>query len=454
MAELRTDSLDLDPKKSFDSITWRNEYQEQDFESFTNRYKTDAMANKIVSKPAEDAMRNGFRLVIPKNEDLQNTYQQALDALQPQKEITKQIKFNNTHGDGYLAINVVVDGKNYPYTPIDIENLRSIQSIHAFGNTHVTGYNTNDNPTSSDYMKESSLIIKTQNAGTTVSPDGDVENKPAPSKNIVLDRSRYGHMTRDKFEGDIFGTSLIKKCEKELNTMKIAVQSVGKILREYTFKIVKSDDIMSKDDADFAKAVDQIGYSLNTEDTAFIGSEDDIAKVSTPTAGLSTLLDFAWQSLAATSGIPKSVLTGEQAGTLAGASQDVINYYDGIKAMQEQDIKPELVKIVRLLMWSKDVGGGRLDPDSLDWHIEFNPLWTPDGKTQAETEYTKAQTLGLYVDKGIYGYDEARHIVEGQANGELQGVQKVSADSGEDVEQYLDKIEKEANKEAKDNEQT
>ena len=144
------------------------------------------------------------------------------------------------------------------------------------------------------------------------------------------------------------------------------------------------------------------------------------------------------------SNIPKSVLTGEQSGTLAGAGQDVQNYYDSVKALQEQILKPEIMNIVRLLMYSKEFGG-YLDPDSLEWHIEFNPLWTPDDKTQSETLVNHANAAGTLVTNGIFAPDEVRNMFNGQGNNAIQGMQNNAnvTDSIDDVEsQYTqDQIE-------------
>ena len=148
------------------------------------------------------------------------------------------------------------------------------------------------------------------------------------------------------------------------------------------------------------------------------------------------------------------MLTGEQAGTLAGASQDVQNYYDSVKAFQEQVLKPEIMNIVRLLMYSQSFGGGYLDPDSLEWHIEFNPLWTPDDKTQSEVLVNHANAAGTLVTNGIYAPDEVRSMFDQQGNNAIQGMQNNSnpvtdsADNPEDrytkeeIEQYKRDIER------------
>ena len=109
--------------------------------------------------------------------------------------------------------------------------------------------------------------------------------------------------------------------------------------------------------------------------------------------------------------IPKSVLTGEQAGTLAGASQDVINYYDGIKAIQNNLLKPEIEQITRLLMYANGD-----NPDELDWKIVFNPLQSTDDKTNSEILLNKANAYSTLISTTVLDPDEVHQIFEGQDN--------------------------------------
>ena len=187
---------------------------------------------------------------------------------------------------------------------------------------------------------------------------------------------------------------------------------------------------------------------MNTEATAVIHKEDEIAKVATPVNGYDTLLNFVWQELSAACNIPKSVLTGEQAGSLAGASQDVVNYYDTVKAMQESLLKPEIEYIVRLLMYADDIGDGQEDPDELKWHIEFNPLWSPDDKTQSETLVNHVNSAATLVGAGIYTPDEARQMLDGQSNNSIQGMQSTAKNDSSDelnpeqIKQYEEALKK------------
>lgn len=450
---VRTDSLDLDPKTRYQQLGFKYELTREDYQDLDNQTKTDAITHKIVYKPAEDATRNGFRLVIPSDANLQQAMQKKIDSLKLQSGLTQQEAFKRSNGDGYLTIGIKELSPTSTDTPIDPKNILDVAFVHAFGQSHIKAYQTNDDPTSIDYGREQAIVVVPTTNGYTINEHGEAIEDPKPVETVVIDESRYCHIALDKFEDDVHGTSIIQRCQNQIKNMSIATETVGKMLREFTFKIVKSDNLMGESAEKFRRDKEEMSQSLNTEATAFINSDDDIVKLSTPTNGINTLLDFAWQDLAAACSIPKSVLTGEQAGTLAGASQDVVNYYDTVKAMQEQELKPEIEKIVRLLFWAQDVGDGSVDPDTIDWHIEFNPLWTPDDKTMAQTNLINTQAAVARVGAGMQAPDEAMASLNGMSNNQIQSSQNLETDSAdaeaefesqftpEQVEQYKKDLE-------------
>ncbi|NRO88832.1 hypothetical protein IMAU20035_01084 [Lactobacillus helveticus] len=168
---------------------------------------------------------------------------------------------------------------------------------------------------------------------------------------------------------------------------------------------------MAEGDEDFKRDKRTISQVLNTEVMAFGHTQDSIEKIATPTGGIDLLYNFVWQQLSAATGIPKSVLTGEQAGTLAGASQDVINYYDSVKAIQTNLLKPEIEQITRLLMYANGD-----NPDELDWKIVFNPLQSTDSKTDSEILLNKANAYSTLISTAVLDPDEVHQIFEGQDN--------------------------------------
>lgn len=449
----RVDGFDYDPQTKYDDLHWRYMGDEQNYELLNDQYKHDAIARRIVAKPAEDATRNGWRLVIPDDAKKQEAYQDALDKLKLNDVLTQQLIYQRLHGDGYINFGISEKNNADADTSKELlpENIEDVTFVHAFGQNHIDRLEYNDDPTSDNYKKEQDIVIRPMQAGTTINRQGMQIVNPTISKPIVIDRSRYFHISLDKFEDDATGTSILSRCREQVKVMNIALESIGKILREFTFKVVKSDKLMDLDDEQFDKSVHQLSQAMNTEAIAIIGKEDEVAKVATPVAGIDTLLNFAWQNLSTACNIPKSVLTGEQAGSLAGASQDVVNYYDTVKAMQESLLKPEIEYIVRLLMYADKVAQGREDPDSFEWHIEFNPLWSPDDKTQSETLVNHVNAASTLVGSGIYDQDEARQMLDGQSNNAIQGMQAtrktdaVDELTPEQIQRYLNDIKKAIN---------
>ena len=82
--------------------------------------------------------------------------------------------------------------------------------------------------------------------------------------------------------------------------------------------------------------------------------------VSSSVAGIGELLDFVWDYLAGAARMPKTVLKGQEGGTVTGAQYDVMNYYSRITAIQENQLRPHLEYLMRCLMWAEDECGGRL----------------------------------------------------------------------------------------------
>ena len=447
--EERNDGMNYNPRVPYDYLKWQFTGDAQDYELLNNQYKHDAIARRVVAKPAEDATRNGWRLVIPDDPKKQDQYQVALDKLRLNNVLTQQLIYQRLHGDGYINFGIKESHATDESKQLNPDDVVDVTFVHAFGQNHVDSYQVNNDPTSNNFKKEQAVVIRQTQAGSTINSNGNQVPELAKAKPIIIDKSRYFHISLDKFEDDQTGTSIITRCQDQLKAMNTATESVGKILREFTIKVFKSDRAMGiEDEAEYQNIVRNISQAMNTESIAFIGSDDDLAKVSTPTNGIDTLFNFAWQSLSAACNIPKSVLTGEQAGSLAGASQDVVNYYDTIKSMQETLLKPEIEYLVKLLMYADNVAGGQEDPDELEWHIEFNPLWSPDDKTQSETLVNHVNAASTLVGSGIYDPDEARQMLDGQGNNAIQGMQtspktdSVDKLTPEQIERYLDDIKK------------
>lgn len=134
-------------------------------------------------------------------------------------------------------------------------------------------------------------------------------------------------------------------------------------------------------------------------------------------------------------------MTGQEAGTLTGAQYDVINYYDQIRAQQTNELKPQIMQIVRYLMYSTDIADGYEDPESLNWDIEFNPLWDSDEKTQSEVLVNNVTAASNAMASGILDPEEAKTMLAGQ-QGAIKSSLNDSIDDDDIKKLYQDALKK------------
>lgn len=117
-----------------------------------------------------------------------------------------------------------------------------------------------------------------------------------------------------------------------IKVLDTSLWSVGQILYDYTFKVYKSKDIAGMRKEDKRELSMIMDFMFRTEALAVIADHEELKKESTNTGGINNLLDFVWDSLAGAARMPKTVIKGQEAGTIAGAQYDVMNYYSRIAA--------------------------------------------------------------------------------------------------------------------------
>ena len=129
----------------------------------------------------------------------------------------------------------------------------------------------------------------------------------------------------------------------------------------------------------------------------------EVATLSTSFGSVPELLMAFLQVLSAASDIPATRFLGQAPGGLnATGTSDLENYYNSIDSFQVMRIKPQLLKLLRILHPS--VTGLPL-PDGVD--IEFPPLWNLSDKEAADIRQIDANVITTLAAGGVIGGDEA-----------------------------------------------
>ncbi|MFC6202585.1 anti-CBASS protein Acb1 family protein [Lactiplantibacillus nangangensis] len=369
-------------------------------------YKTNPLAKKIVDMPADDLTKSGWTLTI-NDASKQTAYNDALNALNPKKVFADEFRLARLYGDGYIAMGLEETGTKVDTTlPLDISHLNNITYLNAFSSKIVQNSLICLNPWDSRYGQEEAIQISTRpnnGAFTLARSPEDADTQPIIE---VFDASRYFHHSISRLEDDEFGTSLLQTLNDAVKVGDSALWSVGQILFDYVFKVYKSQDAADLSAEQRAIVSAKANYQFHTNALAVIGNNEDLTKEATTVTGAADLLDFVWDYLSMGTGIPKTILKGQSAGTVAGAQYDSMTYYGSIAATQENELRPQLETLIKYLMQCPSVAGGTDDPDKLDWKLTFNPMWQVDELTDAQARQYLAQSDVAYIQNGVIGPDE------------------------------------------------
>ena len=389
-------------------------------------YADSRIVQNIIEIPAEDMTRNWFTLRM-KDENLARDIMSKLADLKAKQAFKKMRSYERLRGDGFISLGVTQGSKFTLNDPLDMKRLYSVDYLHAFSSLKVNEFLINEDMFDVKYGQLEELRINRASKNGTQT----IESESA------VHISRLLHDQTRRLEDDYQGQSLLEPMYDILTVLDTSLWSVGQILHDFTFKVYSSKDIENLDSKDKQQLSMLMDFMFRTEALAMIGEGETLTKQSTSVSGIKDLLDYVWDILSGAARMPKTVIKGQESGTITGAQYDVMNYYSRIVADQENDMKPLLEKLIRMLLMSEKELGGRIDPDSIEWEIKFNPLWSVDSKTDAEIRKIVAETDQIYLVNGIIMADELRETRFGQFG--LTDELKFSGDSV-DLEKMANEI--------------
>lgn len=130
---------------------------------------------------------------------------------------------------------------------------------------------------------------------------------------------------------------------------------------------------------------------------------EDVIKVETPLGGVTDIVRQSLEFLAAINRTPAVKLLGiSPSGFNATGESDIRNYYDHIRSMQEKMLRGPLKTLLDCLQL---VITGNIDSTI---GFDFRPLGEEDRAALAAMQKTRADTVAVYLDRGVLSQEEAR----------------------------------------------
>ena len=362
-------------------------------------YEWNWLAGNIVDTLAEDLIQAGWKFRCPSNPGLEKAMENAYLNLSFKAALHEAVRFALIDGDGYAGIGLresaAVDLASPPTT------VTGVDYIHPFRRASVKAQRRETNPLESTFGEWVSYDVITGKRGGEAEP---------------VHASRILHIQLYDSASKVWGNSVYNRLYSVIQVADNALWSVGQIVYQMVFKVLKVDfdqfkkiaaeREMTARDLMYEWAHDLNSLTMYVVDKGFKDVPPDDLQfpgLGGNLAAISVARDFILMVLSAATRVPQSRLVGNEQGKLSGAEWDAQNYYARIRGMQELHIQPAIEKVTDHLL--RAMG---LNPDATEYFIEFMPLYVETATETAATEKTQAETDAIYIDRNVLTPDEVR----------------------------------------------
>lgn len=375
-------------------------------------YRSSWIAGKAVDAYAEDMTREGieFKGIDPEDAEL---LQKAETRLQIWNSLCDTIKWSRLYG-GSIAV-LMIDGQDLK-TPLNLDSVGEGQFKGLLVLDRWMAY-----PTLTDLVTEMGPDI-----GKPMFYDVVQDAMALP--NMRIHYSRVIRMEGVKLpywqriSENLWGQSVLERLWDRLIPFDSATQGAAQLvykahLRNYKVKGLR--EIIAaggKAMEGLTKQIDMIRQFQSNEGMTLMDLEDEFEANTYAFTGLPEIILQFGQQIAGATDIPMVRFFGQApVGMNATGESDFRQYYDGISAAQERDLRSGVAKVLSV-MHRSELG---VEPDK-NFDFDFRSLWQMDEMQKSDIA-TKATTaiLGAYDSQVI---DRATALQELRHSAEVTGI--------------------------------
>lgn len=385
-------------------------------ELLTMYYEGNGLFAKIIDTPAEEAIKHGFTLESTKDQKIEDFYTEALDELDWEETAMTAIRWARLFG-GSIAVMMINDGRGID-EPLDWRNIRSIDDIRVYDRSVIQpdyqsmfSYDPRDPfRTRGSRLGMPEFYHVTSRTGTFTVHD---------SRCLVFQNGILPENTTNSIY-QLWGIPEYVRINRAIRDAEVAHGSATKLLDRSVQAVYKMKDLAAELATE--EGEDRVLRRLQTIDMArgllnsiTIDSEgEDYDFRQFQFSGVSDVIDSTCNFLSALTSIPQTILFGRSpAGMNATGDADLENWYNYLERIQKRMVKKNLRYLLSVI-FQAGVRTGEVD-EVPKIKVSFNPLWSLGDTEQADldqkraqTQFTRAQTAQLYIDKQVIDPSEVR----------------------------------------------
>lgn len=368
-------------------------------------YLTNGLAQKIIDRPADDCFMRGVEI----EGDDDNVMSDEFDRLAVLTRMSDAVRWSRLFGGSVLLL-IARDGGDF-IDPLNLDALDRVEEIRVLDVTVIkptSKYYPDDDEEHRGQLEFYNITVAGQESfevhETRLIPMG---GEPVPAGAIyqhslswagrpvlegcLNDLARYGQALE-------WSLRLLERKQQAVYNM----EGLGEMLAD------KDDDLVTHR----INMVDMVRGILNS---VVIDKDDTYTIQNLGLDGIKDILGEYQTALCSSSGVAKIILFGETVGGLnSSGGSNLESHFAMVSHISETIARPTFEKLISILWLQKDLKSKI--PDK--WKLEFNPLWQPTEKEEADTEYVEAQANNMEVtmllqlmNNSIITPEEVRKIV-------------------------------------------
>lgn len=386
-------------------------------------YRGDGIATKVVDIPISDMVRNWFTI----EGDSDNKIVKALDKIKTRQAVKEAKQWARLYG-GSLLLMGIDDGQRSrggkelerPLREGSIKELRFYR-VYTKNQVSWTSDDIDTDAGSDNYGQPKLYTIQpiTENSSLQFKVHYTrvikFIGKPLPEE----EASTVGY----------WGDSALQSSYTRLRGFANSLIATESILDEFIIGVMTIEnlqDLISGGQEDLImKRLQQIDMSKHILNTMLVDKEENYERVAARVNGIKDILEFFKDVVSASSGIPQIKLFGEQSKGLGSqAAGNIRMYYDDISEKQEEELRPALERIVKILLLSSEFNEDVND----EWHLTFNPLWQPSSSELAEEKLNIAKSDDIYIKTNVLTAEE---VAQSRFGGETYSTDTILNEEGD-----------------------
>ncbi|MFC6487351.1 anti-CBASS protein Acb1 family protein [Nitratireductor sp. GCM10026969] len=235
----------------------------------------------------------------------------------------------------------------------------------------------------------------------------------------------------------IWGNSVWTHLRDAVTNADAGAAVIGALMQEAKIDVIRMPQMMAnmataEYEAILLKRFHMAAMLKSVSNVLLLDKDDEWDQKSVTWSGLPDVMSTLLTILSGASDIPVTRLIGTSAkGLNATGEGDLRNYYDNVKAKQELTLSPVIEPLDEMLIRSGL--GDRPDEVWYDW----NPLWQPTEKEQAEIDKLEAETTNIYAISGLIPSDALSTATQNRMieSGRWPGIEQALQEAEEELEE-------------------